>query len=133
MVFQQADLFLKFLRAGPVIIAFQPGDILPTTGPANYLLICIDPKVTFVQVQANDVWVLIPICLDDLPGFVRGAILADHEFVIKVGLLHQYAIDTLSDVGRVIIGQHMYANHRLFAFSRYDSHLVAKTELDIVA
>ena len=50
------------------------------------------------------------ILFNDLPCPVCGAVLADYQFKVKIGLLHEHALDRLRDECLVIVRDHTDTN-----------------------
>ena len=49
MLVEKFDLFFQLVRCGPVIIAFEPGDVLSATGLDDRLVVVVDAEVLLVK------------------------------------------------------------------------------------
>jgi len=97
-VIEQIDLSLQLGVGVPVIIALQPGNILPAAMTQNILVILPHTKVASILEEDNLLRVGSSVPARHIPRPVGRAIFADHQFKRKIGFLRQHALDGVADI-----------------------------------
>src|SRR5712691_11504168 len=87
---EKIDLLLQFMGRGPIVVAFEDGQIFTCEGKVptvEVLLLDLETDIFLVEVWLDDVWILSDIPHYDFLRSVRGAILNHVDFKVEIGLL----------------------------------------------
>src|SRR6266478_3988772 len=109
MGIEEVDLFLQFMLAGPVIVALKQCQVLTTAGSDSGNQVLRSAEVMTSEEWYDSIGMTAVEFHKDFARAIRRAIFSDDDFVIKVHLLYQNALEGLRDESLVVIGDQYHA------------------------
>ena len=79
MLLEVGDLALQLMRRRPVVVTFEPRDVLSPALPQRISSICVHAEVALAEEHADAVGMLIAVAQHDGARVVGGAVLANDE------------------------------------------------------
>jgi len=103
---KEVDLSLELIRAAPIVVPFKKRQIVAAANRNCLREIPHGADVPFPEKNHDSVGVAPLEIQNHCPSPVRGAILADYDFIVKIDLLGQHALDRLPNESLMIVSDH---------------------------
>lgn len=129
ILLEEANLFLEFQRARPVVVAVEKRNVIAAAGLEGAEEIPQKTAVLVLQIQPDPVGETRGVRSHDRPRAVHRTVLADHDLDIEAGLLHEHALDRLRHVLLVVVGYEANADFRIHAGPDADAHAALRAKV----